>query len=104
MAYAEQAREAEACGQFRDALNLFRKAIETFNPEEAPVGEDGEPEMSWPAIWEGCCITLSQILRWRETVHIIDRLHMRTLKEVLVYLFKLHRAWLVDVLYPRVVD
>jgi hypothetical protein len=104
MEYAEQAREAEAHGRFRDALNLFRKAIEAFNPVEAPSDADGEPDCSWPAVWEGSCITLGQVVRWRETVHVIDRLHMRTLKEVLVYLFRLHRAWLMDVLYPRAVD
>jgi len=58
-ALASEAREAEIAGRFSEAMALFSQAIRTWTPDQAPKGQDGQPETWWPIMWEGAIITLN---------------------------------------------
>jgi len=57
-ALAEDARRAEMHGRFTEAMALFAQAIESWTPDQAPKGQDGQPELWWPELWRGSLITL----------------------------------------------
>jgi len=59
---AELARAAEQVGQFKQALELYRVAIKLWAPACAPLGENGKRELFWPHLWEGCCMTLENVV------------------------------------------
>jgi hypothetical protein len=62
MKLAEMARGLEEEGEYKCALELYRRAIQKWTVELAPFGADGKRELDWPAIWEGSCMTLQNVI------------------------------------------
>lgn len=60
-ALADLARAAITNGRMTLALQLFSQAISAWQPGDAPIDEDGHPELWWPKIWEGSCMTLQAL-------------------------------------------
>lgn len=58
---ADQARTEAHAGRVAEAIKNLENAIAEWDPELAPLGDDGRPELFWPQLWEGSLMTLMDL-------------------------------------------